>query len=86
MAVSSSSLTAFSLQRVNALAYAELGVDALDTSLYLDVYARITVQVLAEVGLIGAILCGIAIIPALLMREDAPLPTPMQVDEAIVEA
>ena len=72
MTLSVSSLTTFSLQRVTMLATRELGVtaDALSTSVYANTYARITIDVLAELGLLGAIVCGVAIIPALMIRRD----------------
>lgn len=70
MTISVSSLTTFSLQRVTVLAAEELGQVGVDPALYADTYARITVEVLAELGLLGAVLCGVAILPALLMRSD----------------
>lgn len=83
MTLSVSSLTTFSLQRVTMLATRELGVtaDALNTSIYANTYARITVEVLAELGLLGAVVCALAIIPASLLRRDTvapadPPPTP----------
>jgi hypothetical protein len=38
-----------------------------------EIYATITVQVLAELGLIGAIVCAVALIPAFLLRRDDPV-------------
>lgn len=70
MTLSVSSLTSLSLQRVNQLAAAALGASGLDPLQYADTYARITVQVLAELGLLGAVLCFIALIPAYLLRKD----------------
>jgi len=75
MTVSVSSLTAFALQRVNSLAGAELQGLGLDTAIYTDTYARITVNVLGELGLLGAVLCGIALVPALMLKQDEILPT-----------
>ncbi|MEO8607570.1 MAG: MFS transporter [Chloroflexota bacterium] len=66
MTIAISSLTAIALQRVNTLAAAELAQQAAGASEALNVYARITVQVLAEVGLVGAIMCAIALVPAAL--------------------
>jgi hypothetical protein len=66
MTVAISSLTAVALQRVNVLATAELAQMAADPNLVVTVYARITVEVLSEVGLVGAIICVIALIPAVL--------------------
>ncbi|MCB9454224.1 MAG: hypothetical protein H6672_22550, partial [Anaerolineaceae bacterium] len=51
-------------QRVSVLASAVLGPNVADPHEFVDVYARITVQVLSELGLVGAIVCGIGMIPA----------------------
>lgn len=81
MTISVSSLTTFALQRVTALAVGELGDVGVNVAAYADTYARITVRVLGELGLLGAILCGVAMIPAFFMHnrdvnppapEDAP--------------
>jgi hypothetical protein len=64
MTVAISSLTTIALQRVNVLAANELAQQTADAAGALATYARITVQVLAEVGLVGAVICGIALIPA----------------------
>jgi hypothetical protein len=66
MTVAVSSLTTLSLQRVTTLASAALGPNVADPEVFIEVYARITVQVLSELGLIGAIVCGLALIPAAL--------------------
>ena len=66
MTVAISSLTTIALQRVNLLATAELAQQTADATQALNVYARITVQVLAEVGLVGAVMCVLALIPAAL--------------------
>jgi MFS family permease len=66
MTVAVSSLTALALQRVNLLATGELAQAAADPAQALVVYARITVQVLAEVGLVGMLICILALIPAAL--------------------
>lgn len=68
MTISVSSLTTFALQRVTRLAVAELGEAGVNVAVYADTYARITVRVLGELGLLGAMLCGVAMIPALLMH------------------
>ncbi len=65
MTVAVSSLTTLSLQRVTLLAAAEVGLNA-DPLQFVEVYARITVQVLAELGLLGAALCILACLPAAL--------------------
>jgi MFS family permease len=72
MTVSVSALTTISLNRVNALAAAALGGTAVDPTLAIETYATITVEVLAELGLIGAILCVLACLPALLLGRDDP--------------
>jgi MFS family permease len=66
MTLSVSSLTTFALNRVRALA----DVRDVTTANLLEVAPDITADVLAEFGLIGAILCGIAILPALMIRSD----------------
>jgi MFS family permease len=70
MTLSVSSLTTIALQRVNQLAAQALGTVGLDPVQYADTYAQITVQVLAELGLLGAVLCGVALIPAYLLRKE----------------
>lgn len=70
MTISVSALTTISLQRVNILAAAQLGGEMVDPTQAVEVYASVTVKVLAELGLIGALVCGIALIPALLLRPD----------------
>ncbi len=70
MTVSVSALTTISLQRVNALAAAELG-GLVDPLLAANAYAEITVRVLAELGLIGAAVCALALLPALLLGRQA---------------
>ncbi|MBL8134624.1 MAG: MFS transporter [Anaerolineae bacterium] len=71
MTLGVSSLTSFASQRLSLLAAAELGADFVDPYAAVDVYARLTVQVLAEIALLGAILCAIGLIPALLLRRRA---------------
>lgn len=72
MMVSVSALTTLSLNRVNALAAAELVNGVVDPMQAVETYATVTVRVLAELGLVGALMCGLALIPALLLRPDAP--------------
>ena len=38
-----------------------------------NLYANITIKVLADLGLIGAVVAGVALIPAFLLRRDQPL-------------
>jgi len=66
MTLAVSSLTTISLNRITMLSGAELGAQISDPDLYVDVYVRMTVQVLGELGLLGAVLCGLALIPAAL--------------------
>lgn len=73
MTVSVSTLTTLSLHRVNTLAAAALGGEAFDPMLAMETYANITVQVLAELGLVGAVMCAVACLPALLLRPDDPV-------------
>lgn len=76
MTVSVSALTTLSLNRVNALAALEVSGTAADPMQAVEIYANITVQVLAELGLIGAVVCGVALIPALMLRRDDPVQEP----------
>ena len=66
MTLSVSSLTTFALTRVRAMA----GVRDVTTANLLEAAPDITAEVLAEFGLIGAVLCAIAILPALMVRSD----------------
>ena len=72
MTVSVSTLTTVSLHRVNTLAAAALGGAAVDPMVAIETYANVTVQVLGELGLVGAIMCAVACVPALLLRPDDP--------------
>jgi MFS family permease len=76
MTIAVSSLTTLALQRVALLASAALGSTVADPQQALDVYAQITVQVLAELGLLGAVVCAIAVIPAAIgLRRLSQTPT-----------
>ncbi|MBK8020259.1 MAG: MFS transporter [Chloroflexi bacterium] len=68
MTIGVSSLTSFASQRLSLLASIELGADFVDPYAAVDVYARLTVQVLTEIALLGAIFCVIGLVPALLLR------------------
>ncbi|MCL4249611.1 MAG: MFS transporter [Anaerolineae bacterium] len=61
-------LTAFASQRLSDLVVFEYGASAPDPYAAVDVYFRLTVRVLSEMGLAGAVLCLIAMIPARLMH------------------
>lgn len=68
MTLSVSLLTALASARLGYLAGLELGGQAtFDAVAAINVYSRLTVQVLAEMGLVGAILCGVGLLPALLL-------------------
>ncbi len=71
MTISVSLLTAFASQRLALLAAAELGQQVIDPMAAIDVYARLTVQVLTEMSLFGAAICVIGLIPAQLLRRAA---------------
>ncbi len=85
MTISVSALTTISLQRVNTLAAVELGSAVGDPSLAVETYARVTVQVLAELGLVGAVMCGLALIPALLLRPDEDVADVVQESSEVPE-
>ncbi|NWF68713.1 MAG: MFS transporter [Chloroflexi bacterium] len=70
--ISISTLTALALWRVNVLAEQQGITSVLDIST-IDAYGQITGQVLAELGLIGAVMCALALIPAALLRDGQPL-------------
>ncbi|GAB4311826.1 MAG: MFS transporter [Phototrophicales bacterium] len=69
MTISVSSLTTFALNRVSYLASQQEGsnVDILNAAF--DTFPAITVDVLAEFGLIGMVLCLLAILPAWFVRD-----------------
>lgn len=68
MTISVSLLTALASARLGYLVSLELGTQIADPFAALDIYATKTVQVLSELGLLGAIICGVGLIPALLLR------------------
>ncbi|MBC8170292.1 MAG: hypothetical protein H7X77_01410, partial [Anaerolineae bacterium] len=72
MTISVSSLTTFALQRVNFLVAAQFGVAGVDPIQYADTYARITVEVLGELGLVGAGVAILGLLPALLIYNRLP--------------
>jgi MFS family permease len=69
MTVSASSLTTIALNRVLHLANVELGADFINSAF--ETYPRLTAQVLAEFGLLGAIICVVAMIPTYLLEDEA---------------
>lgn len=66
MTISVSALTTYSLREVNRLVEIRLGAEAVgaDPFLYAQAYAEIAVDVLAQLGLVGAIVCVLAVVPA----------------------
>lgn len=73
MTLSVSLLTALASARLSYLAGLELGaLTGFDAAAAITIYSRLTVQVLAEMGLAGALLCAIGLIPAALLRDSAP--------------
>lgn len=70
MTLGVSLLTALASARLAYLAGLELGPAVIDPMQAVDVYARLTVQVLAEMGLGGALLSAVGVIPALLLQRD----------------
>ena len=66
MTVSISTLSSIMFYRVNSLVgIATAGSSTFDTALLYEAYTTSAVQVLGEMGLIGAVLAGLAIIPTL---------------------
>ncbi len=63
MTISVSLLTSLASQRLATLVTGTLGA-TVDPRAAVEIYARLTVQVLTEVALVGAILCALALIPA----------------------
>jgi MFS family permease len=72
MTISISTLSSIMLFRVNELVRSA-GVTTLDTEL-INIYTNAAVQVLGEMGLIGALLCMLAIIPTLFIDRVVELP------------
>lgn len=65
MTVAVASLTALSIQRVSVLSAAALTANpTTDPNAITLLYTQMTARVLAELGLLGAVLCGVALIPA----------------------
>jgi MFS family permease len=68
MTIATSSLTTLALSRINALSVSTISVDistAGGAEAFIAAYAGITVQVLGEVALIGAVLCALGLLPAI---------------------
>jgi MFS family permease len=73
MTISVSALTTYSIREVNRLAELELGTSAasVDPFVYANVYANIAVDVLAQLGLIGAVACVLALVPAWFLSSES---------------
>ncbi len=69
MTISVSALTAFASQRLASLASVALGAQVVDPSAAITVYADLTVKVLTEIGLLGAVICAVALLPAFLLQK-----------------
>ncbi|QPC82972.1 MFS transporter [Phototrophicus methaneseepsis] len=80
MTVSVASLSSLAFYRVNALVdAAQTAAGAsFDPGQFQVVYFESAVKVLGEMGLIGAVLCGIALVPALLLGRQAAPPERME--------
>ncbi len=75
MTVSISTLSSVMFYRVNELVVnATAGMETIDTSAFAEAYTNSAVQVLGEMGLIGAVLCAIAIVPALFVDKVIEIP------------
>jgi MFS family permease len=70
MTVSVSALTTYSLREVNRLAEIALGTNSAlaDPFLYANTYATIVVDVLGTLGLFGALVCVVALVPTYFMQ------------------
>ena len=68
MTISVSSLTTFALHRVAQIANQR----SIDLDNLMTAAPSITVEVLAEFGLIGMVLCLLALIPAFFIQPDPP--------------
>jgi MFS family permease len=74
MTISVSSLTTYGLYRVNHLAILAQQTPTFDTSTFMNIYADSTVQVLGEMGFIGAVICALAILPAVFLSRQVSEP------------
>ena len=75
MTLSTASLSSLMIYRVQALAQAAQAAEAtFDAGRFVSIYANSAVQVLSEMGLIGALLCGLALLPAAFVGRGEPTP------------
>jgi MFS family permease len=84
MTISVSVLTTVASERLAYLASTQIGGSLADAANALDTYSRLTVQVLAEIGWLGAGVVALALIPALFLRgrADRSRPPVMTSDRA----
>lgn len=68
MTFAASSLTTIALRRISALATGAIGETIAMTQEAVNIYVTLTAQVIREIALLGAILCLLALIPALWLR------------------
>jgi len=74
MTLSVSSLSSIMFYRVNALAAAASADIGIDPTALIDAYSAAAIQVLGEMGLVGAVLSALAVIPALFVGQQVRLP------------
>ncbi len=89
MTVAVASLTNFALHRINNLAATELGgtLQSGDQTMeFINAYAGIAVRVLGELGLMGAVLCLLALIPAALGMKGEAVPQPVVEEQGVKAA
>lgn len=68
MTLAASSLTTIALRRISTLASGAIGETIAMTQEAVNIYVTLTAQVVREIALLGALLCVLALIPALRMR------------------
>ncbi|MBN1964918.1 MAG: MFS transporter, partial [Anaerolineae bacterium] len=68
MTLAAASLTTIALRRVSTLAVNRIGETVAMTQEAVNIYVSITAQVIREMALLGAALCLMALVPALLLR------------------
>jgi MFS family permease len=71
MTVSVALLSSLASARLAQLAGERLGPNLVDAYAAIDVYARLVVQVLSEMGLVGALVCVLGFLPALWLQTRA---------------
>lgn len=68
MTLAASALTTIALRRISTLAAAAIGETIAMTQEAVNIYVMLTAQVIRELALLGALLCLLALIPALLLH------------------